>query len=164
MKKIIVIGCPGAGKSVFSTKLSNIVKLPLFHLDMLYHNADGTHISKEELECKIKQIFKEDSWIIDGNYQRTLEMRLRECDTVFLLDFPTDVCIAGAESRVGKKRDDMPWVEERLDEGFKQVIQNFSTEKLPKIYEFLYKYKEDKKIIIFKTREEADNYIKNLKN
>ena len=163
MVKIIVIGSPGAGKSVFSTKLSNIVKLPLYHLDMLYHNANGTHISKEELECKIKEIFKEDSWIIDGNYQRTLEMRLKECDTVFLLDFPTDVCIAGAESRVGKKRDDMPWVEEKLDENFKQVIIDFSTQKLPEIYNLLDKYRNNKSIIIFKSREEADNYIKSLK-
>ena len=48
--KIIVIGCPGAGKSTFSQRLSNIWNLPLYHLDMLYHNSDGTHISKEELE------------------------------------------------------------------------------------------------------------------
>lgn len=162
MSKIIVIGSPGAGKSVFSTKLSNIVKLPLYHLDMLYHNSDGTHISKEELERKLKEIFKENNWIIDGNYQRTLEMRLEECDTVFLLDFPTDICIAGAESRVGKKRDDLPWVEDKLDENFKQVIINFSTQKLPEIYKLLDKYKNNKNIIIFKSRAEADDYIANL--
>lgn len=164
MLKIIVIGSPGAGKSVFSQKLSNITNLPLYHLDMLYHNADGTHISKEELEEKIREIFKDDNWIMDGNYQRTLEMRLKECDTVFLLDFPTEVCIAGAESRIGKKRDDLPWIEEKFDENFKQVIMNFSNNKLPQIYELLNKYKEDKNIIIFKSREEADNYIKNLKS
>ena len=29
----------------------------------------------------MKSIFKEENWIIDGNYQRTLELRLKECDT-----------------------------------------------------------------------------------
>ena len=58
----------------------------------------------------------------------------------------------------------MPWVEEKLDENFKQVILNFSTEKLPQIYEILEKYKENKKIIIFKSREESNNYIKNIKD
>ena len=163
MNKIIVIGSPGAGKSVFATKLSNIVKLPLYHLDMIYHNSDGSHISKEELEAKLRAIFNEDNWIIDGNYQRTLEMRLMECDTVFLLDFPTDICIAGAESRVGKKRDDLPWVENKLDDDFKQTIINFSTQKLPEIYRLLKKYENDKEIIIFKSRAEADNYINNMK-
>ena len=158
--KIIVIGCPGSGKSTFSQKLTNALNIPLFHLDMLYHNPDGTHISTEELEEKLKLIFKEyDKWIIDGNYQRTLEMRIRECDTIFLLDFPVEVCLAGAESRVGKKRNDLPWVEEKLDNEFKQSILNFSKEKLPQIYSLIEKYRSCKKIVVFKSREETDSYI-----
>lgn len=164
MKKVIIIGSPGAGKSFFSQKLKNITNLPLYHLDMLYHKKDGTHISKEELEEKLKDIFKEEEWIIDGNYQRTLELRLKECDTVFLLDFPTDVCLAGAESRIGNKRDDLPWVEEKLDEEFKNSIINFSKEKLPQIYMLLDKYKSQKNIIVFKTREDVDCYIESFTN
>ena len=141
MSKIIVIGSPGAGKSVFSQKLSSITKIPLYHIDVLYHKKDGTHISKEELENKLRDIFQNDNWIIDGNYQRTLEMRLKECDTVFLLDFPTNVCLEGAKSRIGKKRDDLPWIEEKFDENFEQSIINFSNEKLPQIYKLLDKYK-----------------------
>jgi len=160
MNKVIVIGSPGAGKSVFSQKLKNITSLPLYHLDSLYHKSDGTHISKEELEDKLREIFKKDKWIIDGNYQRTLEMRFKECDTVFLLDFPTEVCLEGALSRIGKKREDLPWIEEKLDENFKQTIIDFSTQKLPQIYELLDKYKNHLNIIIFKSREETDNYIK----
>lgn len=160
MSKIIVIGSPGAGKSVFSQKLKDITNVPLYHLDMLYHKTDGTHISKEELEDKLKEIFKTDNWIIDGNYQRTLEMRLKECDTAFLLDFPTEVCLEGAKSRIGKKREDMPWVEETLDEKFKQCIIDFANDKLPQIYGLLDKYKNHVNIIIFKSREEADNYIR----
>lgn len=146
MKKVIIIGSPGAGKSVFSKKLNKITNLPF--------------ISKEELEEKLKIIFKEEKWIIDGNYQRTLELRLKECDTVFLLDFPTDICIKGAESRIGKKRDDIPWIEEKLDEKFKECIINFSNEKLPQIYKLLDKYRDNIDIIIFKTREETDDFIK----
>ena len=159
MLKIIVIGSPGAGKSVFSQKLSNITHLPLYHIDMLYHKKDGTHISKEELQNKLRDIFQNDNWIIDGNYQRTLEMRLKECDTVFLLDFPTEVCLEGAKSRIGKKRDDLPFVEEKLDENFEQSITNFANEKLPQIYKLLDKYNMNHDIIIFKSRDEADKYI-----
>ncbi len=162
LKKIIVIGSPGAGKSVFSKKLKDITNIKLYHIDMLYHKADGTHISKEELEEKLIEIFKEDSWIIDGNYQRTIEMRLKQCDTVFLLDFPTEICLEGAKSRIGKKRKDLPWIEEKLDEDFKQVIINFSKEKLPRIYELLDKYKDNIDINILNSREEADNFIKKM--
>lgn len=129
---------------------------------MLFHNPDGTHITSEELEEKLKQIFQTPEWIIDGNYQRTLEMRIKECDTIFLLDYPLETCLAGAEARVGIKRDDMPWVEKELDEEFKQKIINFSNDKLPKIYELLDIYKNDKTIIIFKSREEANNYLASI--
>lgn len=162
MEKIIVIGSPGAGKSSFSKKLKNITKLPLYHIDMLYHKKDGTHITKEELEEKLKEIFKTDKWIIDGNYQKTLELRINECDTIFLLDFPTQVCLEGAKSRIGQKRDDLPWLEEKLDENFKQCIINFTNEKLPQIYKLLDKYKMNHSIFIFKSRDEADNYIRNM--
>lgn len=163
MSKIIVIGSPGSGKSVFSKKLSNISHLPLYHIDMLYHNKDGTHISREELQNKLRDIFKNENWIIDGNYQKTLEMRIKECDTIFLLDFPTEVCLDGAKSRIGKKRNDLPWIEEKLDKDFEQSIINFANEKLPQIYKLLDKYKTDHDIIIFKSRAEADNYIAYMK-
>ena len=161
--KIIVIGCPGSGKSTFSQRLNDVLNIPLFHLDMLYHNSDGTHISKEELEEKLKTIFKENNnWIIDGNYQRTLEMRMKECDTIILLDYPIEICLAGAEARIGTQREDLPFIEEKLDENFKQSILDFSREKLPQIYELIKKYKKTKNIIIFKSREEADRYIQSF--
>ena len=89
---------------------------------------------------------------------------MKECDTVFLLDFPTEVCLEGAKSRIGKKREDLPWIEEKLDENFEQCIINFANEKLPQIYKLLDKYKMNHNIIIFKSREDADNYIKTQKN
>ncbi len=162
MKKIIIIGSPGSGKSYLATRLNSITNIPLYHLDLLYHKEDGTHITREELIEKLKKIFKEDIWIIDGNYQRTLELRIKECDTVFLLDYPTEVCVKGAESRIGTERKDLPWKEDKLNEEFKKDILDFSKNKLPEIYKLLEKYKKNREIIIFKSREEADNYIKKL--
>lgn len=55
MKKVIVIGSPGAGKSVFSKKLSKITNLPLYHLDMIYHKKDGTQKTREEADKYLKE-------------------------------------------------------------------------------------------------------------
>ena len=162
MNKIIVIGCPGSGKSTFSKQLKEKLNLPLYHLDLIWNKEDKTTIKREEFDNKLKEIFKNDNWIIDGNYQRTLETRLKECNKVFLLDYSLDTCLQGATSRVGIKRDDMPWIEETLNEGFKQKILDFSKNKLPEIYNLLDKYKENKNIIIFKTREDSKEYLENL--
>ena len=162
MNKVIIIGCPGSGKSYFSKKLSKITNIPLYHLDNIYHNSDGSQIPKDEFDNILRSIFKTDKWIMDGNYQRTIPMRIKECDTVFLLDYPLEICLKGANDRIGTTRDDIPWVETELDKAFEQKILEFRDTKLPHIYEILNENK-DKDIIIFKTREEADNYIKNLK-
>lgn len=159
MLKIIIIGSPGAGKSTFARKLRDTTGIPLYYLDMLWHKPDQTTISREEFDAKLNKILKQNSWIIDGNYQRTLEARIKECDTVFLMDFPLDVCISGAESRIGKKREDLPWIESEFDKEFKQWIIDFSKKQLPQIYKTIEKYRNNKDIIIFKSRKEADNYL-----
>ena len=148
MLKAIIIGSPGAGKSTFARRLRNLTGLPLYYLDMLWHKPDQTNITREEFDTLLNDIIKKDSWIIDGNYQRTLEARLKACDTVFLMDYPLEICLSGAESRIRKKREDMPWVESEFDEEFKQWMIDFPDKQLPQIYELLNKYRKEKEIII----------------
>ena len=162
MKKIIVIGCPGSGKTTFSIKLGKITNIPLYHLDAIWHKPDKTHIPREEFDERIQEIFARDAWIIDGNYNRTIEMRLKECDTVFLFDLPTELCLEGAVRRLGEKRYDLPWVEKELDPEFESFIRAFAEQSLPKIYGLLEQYKEDKRIIIFKSHTETDEFLKQL--
>lgn len=159
MQKVIILGCPGAGKSTFARKLRDKTDLPLFYLDLLWHKKDQTNYTKAEFDSKLKKILQGDKWIIDGNYQRTIEMRLQACDTVFLLDYPVEVCLNGAESRVGHPREDLPWVEKVFDPEFKEWIINFSKEQLPEIYELLQQYQNKKRIIIFKNRNEANKFL-----
>ena len=163
MNKAIVIGCPGAGKSTFSRSLRDITALPLYYLDMLYHKPDRTTVPREEFDLSLGEILASDRWIIDGNYQRTLERRLIACDTVFLLDYPTEVCLEGARERVGKVREEIPWVESKLDPDFRQAILDFSSNQLPKIYELLEKHGRGKQIIIFKSRQQSQEYLDSLK-
>ena len=159
MRKVIVIGCPGAGKSTFARKLRDATGLPLYYLDMLWHRPDQTNVSREEFEAQIKELVQRDQWIIDGNYLRTMELRLKECDTVFLLDHSLEICLAGAESRIGKRREDLPWIETEFDEEFRQWIIDFPKEQLPQIYELIKKYQDGRDIVIFTSREEADEYL-----
>ena len=158
MQKVIVIGCPGSGKTTFAKKLKEKIDLPLFYLDAIWHKPDKTHIPREEYDARLAEILALDAWIIDGNYGRTLEGRLAACDTVFLFDLPTEDCLAGAISRIGKKRDEMPWSETELDPEFKQQIEEFPTKELPTIYALLEKY-SDKSVFIFKSRQEADDFL-----
>ena len=159
MKKVIVIGSPGAGKSTFSRKLRDVTGLPLYYLDMIWHKPDRTNISREELVAEQKKIMENRSWIIDGNYLSTMELRLENCDTIFLLDYPLEICLAGAKARIGTKREDIPWVETEFDEEFRQWILNFPKDQFPVIYQLLEKYGQNRNVHIFRSREAAENYL-----
>lgn len=158
-QKVIIIGSPGAGKSTFARKLRDITGLPLHYLDMIYHKPDRTTVSREEFDAKLREILSSEKWIIDGNYQRTIECRMRECDTVFLLDSPVEQCLEGAQERVGRKCEEMPWTEETLDEEFRQWIVDFHHTARPQIYTLLEKYKDGREIVVFKSRAEAEAWL-----
>ena len=162
MKKVIVIGCPGSGKTTFAEKLRDKTGLPLYYLDAIWHKPDRTHIERTEFDERLSEILSAKEWIIDGNYQRTLEKRLAFCDTVFLFDLPTELCLQGACARIGKGRYDLPWIERELDRDFKRQIEEFSEKKLPQIYELINKHNNGKKVVVFKSREQSDAFLNNL--
>lgn len=162
MNKVIVIGCPGSGKSTFARKLAERTGLPLYYLDMLYWNADKTTVPKELFRARLAEILKGDEWIIDGNYISTMEARMEACDTVFFLDYPTELCLASVEARMRKPRPDMPWIETEWDEEFREYIKAFEKENRPKIFELLEKHKE-KALYLFHSRKEAEEFLNSMK-
>lgn len=166
MQKVIVIGCPGSGKSTFARELHNITKLPLVHLDMLNWNADRTTVPREVFRRRLEDALRGDNWIIDGNYGSTMEMRMAACDTVIFLDYPVEVCLRGVSERRGKKREDLPWIErenEPEDEEFLEFIKNYDNDGRPQVMALLEKYAE-KKIIRFSSRAQAQEYLEKLRN
>ena len=161
MQKALVIGCPGSGKSTFARRLQALTGLPLIYLDQLFWNANKTWVSPETLDARIEAALSGDRWIIDGNYTRTLELRLQACDTVFFLDYPLELCLQSVEQRVGTVRPDMPWVEEELDPEFADFIRAFPQTTRPKILTLLEQYR-DRAIHIFHSRAEADEFLTRL--
>lgn len=161
--KNIVIGCPGSGKSTFSRKLHELTGIPLYHLDMMYWNSDRTTVDKSVFRERLSAVMQNKQWIIDGNYGSTIELRMNACDTVFFLDYPTDVCLEGVRERRGKARSDMPWVEDTDEEdmNFIEFIKDYNLHSRPLIIDLFNKY-SDKAIHIFKNRNEADNFLASL--
>ena len=158
IKKIIVIGCPGSGKSTLSRALHHKTDIPLYHLDMMYWNTDKSTVEKSVFLERLSAVLEKDEWIVDGNYTSTMELRIQACDTVIFLDYPLDICLNGVKERKGKARDDMPWIESEEDAEFIEFIKSYHDQQRPRVMNLLEKYGE-KNIIIFNSREQADEFL-----
>lgn len=93
MKRVLVIGSPGAGKSTLSREMAERTGLPLYHMDRLHWLPGWVERDRDEAFSEVRQVLVQDRWIIDGNYGSTLPERIKSADTVIWLDYPTLLCL-----------------------------------------------------------------------
>ena len=166
MERIIIIGCGGAGKSTLARQLGDKLNLPVVHLDKLFWKPGWVESSKDEIDAIIRQEIDKPRWIMDGNYNRTLQMRTARCDTVIYLDFSRLACLLGVAKRIlttyGTVRPDMgEGCPERFDLEFLKWVWNFNKNKRRNYMKMLSELK-DKQVIILKNRRAVKKYLNNL--
>ena len=167
MERVMIIGCGGAGKSTLARKLGEKTGLPVVHLDQIWW-APGhwQHIEKPEFDEKLALELAKPQWILDGNFNRTIEARLEACDTIIYLDYPRLICIKNWLGRViknwGHARPDMTeGCTEWIDPEFVKWIWNFNRNNRARYYDILNNAR-DKQVFILKSRRQAERFLKSL--
>ncbi|MBB3129506.1 adenylate kinase family enzyme [Paenibacillus rhizosphaerae] len=167
--RIAIIGSAGSGKSTLSQKLGEILSLPVVHLDRFYWKPNWTPTANDEWDEFVKDAVSEDQWIIDGNYTRTLGIRLNEADAVIFLDMPRLLCIYRIMKRRiryhGKTRPDLnEECPEKLDWAFFIWVWNYKKRSRSKVMEALEQVKGRKQVVILKSRKEVQEFLDQVKN
>lgn len=167
MKRVIIIGNCGSGKSWLSGEIAKKTGLPVVHLDSLLWRPGWTQAPREEFDALLAAELEKPEWIIDGNFNRTLPLRLSYCDTVIFLDFSRLVCLWGVTSRklknLGRTRDDMgEGCPEKLsvDWSFYKDIWQYNKRNYERYTRLLGETKVEKHI--FKSRRQLRHYLNTL--
>ena len=167
MKRILVIGSSGAGKSTFSRRLHEATGLKLIHLDKLYWKPNWVETTdKTEWRKTLAEVLRGDEWIIDGNYSSTMEMRLEASDTAILLDLPNYVCAWRVLKRfvLNRKRsrpDMAEGCQEKFDWEFLKWTWNYPTRSKPRVEELLKRFGGEKTIIRLRSKQDIENFFAN---
>ncbi len=164
MKRIMIIGSCGAGKSTLARQLKDILKLPLYHLDQFYWQAGWVEKPKSEWEPIVQALAKKEAWIIDGNYGSTMDLRLERADTVILLLVPTYKALYRVISRTIKywrtTRPDMTeGCRERFDLEFLHYVLTFNLRNKSALLKKLSKLPKSKRVYIINNKDQLNQLI-----
>jgi adenylate kinase family enzyme len=161
MRKVLVIGSSGAGKSVFAARL------PLIHLDAVYWRPGWIKTPNDEWTRTVDALLARDRWVMDGNYAGTLDRRLAACDTVVFLDLPRGVCLWRALRRRiihhRRPRPDLtPGCRERLTWEFIRWIWEYPRKRRPGVLARLAALRPDQRAVVLRSSSDADNFLRSI--
>ncbi|MBH8565262.1 DNA topology modulation protein [Nostoc sp. CENA67] len=167
MKKIMIIGSGGAGKSTLARELGSILGLEVIHLDTLYWNPGWVETPKPEWQSIIQDLTLRESWIMDGNYSGTLDIRLAIADTVIFLDLKRLLCLWRVIKRswqyAGQSRPDMAsGCPERLTWEFLNFVWTYPSTRRPHILNKLSQLLPNQQVIILRKPKEVRKFLQHI--
>lgn len=169
MKKIIIIGAPGTGKSTLARILHGITNLPVIHLDSLFWKPVWKKTPKSAWIDMQQTLVQNQEWIIDGNYQSTLDIRLQAADVVIFLDIPRRLYIWRVIKRQifsqGKPRPDLAkGCIQKVTWNYFYDLWNFPITSRALLVEKLLDVSDKKRVIWLTSKKEVTTFIKDLQS
>ena len=167
MRRVLVIGSGGSGKSAVAAKIGAILDLPVIHLDALYWKPGWTPTDATEWKRRVRELASRDAWVMDGNYGGTLDIRLAACDTVVFLDMPRALCLWRVMRRWlrhrGQTRPDMAGgCPERLTWEFLVWVWTYPRRRRGSVLARLSALSREKHVIILRSPLEVDRLVASL--
>ncbi|MFZ5719091.1 MAG: topology modulation protein [Pseudomonadota bacterium] len=105
MRRILIIGNSGGGKSTLARRLGETLGLPVIHLDVLFWKPGWVETDDEVFRAQVAEALAGEAWICDGNFGGSWDLRMPRADTIVWIDQPAWLCLARAIWRVVKYRD-----------------------------------------------------------
>ncbi len=167
MKRVLILGSAGSGKSTMAKWLGEMLDIEVIHLDSYFWNPGWTETPKEEWQIKLSELLEKDNWVMDGNWPDSLEKRIKFADTIVFIDLPRAICLWRVVKRYFKYRNqtrpDMgEHCNEKIDWGFLVWIWNYPKQIKPLIIKQIKRNREKTTSIILNNKKDVDKFQKEI--
>jgi adenylate kinase family enzyme len=167
VRRIVVLGCGGSGKSYLARAVARHLELNLTHLDALYYDENWDAVPMEDFAAAQRRLIAESAWVIEGNYASTLPIRLAAADTVILLDLPARTClrgIVGRHLRHGPGQEPESGTFNRITWQFVRYILGYRRRMLPRVHAAIGEHASSADVIVLRSRGQARSLLRQLTN
>ncbi|QQO11675.1 AAA family ATPase [Bradyrhizobium diazoefficiens] len=93
MRRIIVVGSQGSGKTSLALRLGRKLGLPVVHLDVLYWRPGWTPSDTAGFRARVTDATAGDAWVVDGSFSGLVfDITIARADVLVVIDRPRWVC------------------------------------------------------------------------
>jgi len=167
VKRILVLGSAGAGKSTFAVELGKRLGIEAIHLDSHYWQPNWKETPADEWNDKVAALLQADSWVMDGNYISSLPQRVERADTAIFIDRGRTLCLLRCMGRflkyVGRTRPELPKpCKEKMDWDFIRWIWNYPRDVKPEIMRII-ESRSEATVVILRSNREIAQFLDRVK-
>ena len=165
MQKVAIVGCGGSGKSYLARELGRLIEAPVIHLDAEYYDDGWEPMPMEKFEARQRELVARACWVIDGNYNSTLHVRLEAADTVIFMDLPTHSClrgIAGRQLRHGPGQNRGSGVFNRITPGVLRYVLSYRREMRTRVQAKIDQFATGAEVIVLSSRRQARHFLSSI--
>lgn len=164
MKRIVIIGNGGAGKSTLARQLGTALHVGVTHLDSVCWKPNWLPLPESEIKTVQEPIVAQEAWIIEGNFKHAQDVCLPAADTIIFLDFPLLLCFYRILKRhfqyAGKPR---PELGEKYPEiitlNFLWRVLKYSIYTRAELLKKIDQYAQGRKVIILHTPWQVKRFL-----
>jgi adenylate kinase family enzyme len=165
MERVAVVGCGGSGKSYVARELGGLLDLPVTHMDAVYFDHQWNPLPMERFEAVQRKLVAGPRWVIDGNYNSTVQVRLEAADTVVFMDLPTHVCLWGILSRQlrrGRGQNDQNGVYNRITGDVLRYVLGYRRKMRPRILAKIDQHASGARVIMLTSRRQTRHFLRQV--
>jgi adenylate kinase family enzyme len=164
VKRIAIIGCGGAGKTVLANRLAALLDLPVINLDAIYYDENWRQKTTDEFAAIQRKMVTADRWIIDGNHASTLHIRAKRADTVIFLDLPTRTCLWGVLQRRWRYRGGQhpDGVYDRITLSFIRYVIGYRRTMRPRVATIVREHGQHTQCVTLTSRTQTKRFLQRL--